>query len=115
MNDFRPFALTSIPIKCLEKLILTRLKQHTECGLDSLQFAYRSHRGTEDALLTFNELISHYLVKANNYARVLMIDFSSAFNTLLLDKLIMTFKGQGTPEDICRFVWDFLTNRSQYD
>ena len=42
-----------------------------------------------------------------------MIDFSSAFNTLLPDKLIMTLKDQGTPEAICRFVWDFLTNRSQ--
>ena len=43
-----------------------------------------------------------------------MIHFSSAFNTFLPDKLKMTLKDQGTPEAICRFVWDFLSNRLQY-
>ena len=43
-----------------------------------------------------------------------MIHFSSAFNNFLPDKLKMTLKDQGTPEAICRFVWDFLSNRLQY-
>ena len=73
MNDFRPVALTSVPMKCLERLILRYLKDYTEKSLDSFQFAYRSKRGTEDALLTFYDIISHHLSTPKTYARVLMI------------------------------------------
>ena len=113
-NDFRPVALTSVPMKCLERLILKQLKQFTEQSLDTLQFAYRPKRGTEDALLTFYELVSQHLSKPNRYVRVLMIDFSSAFNTVLPVKLIETLRSTGTPEILCKFIWDFLTMRTQY-
>ena len=66
-NYFRPVALTSVPMKCLERLILKQLKQFTEQRLDTLQFAYRPKRGTEDALLTFYELVSEHLSKQNRY------------------------------------------------
>ena len=114
MNDFRPVALTSIPMKCLERLVLRLLKKHTEKHLDALQFAYRSKRGTEDALLTFYDIIASHLSKHQSYARVLMIDFSSAFNTVLPEKMISVLRQFVTPEILCKFVWDFLTARSQY-
>ena len=101
-------------MKCLERLILKQLKQFTEQSLDTLQFAYRPKRGTEDALLTFYELVSQHLSKPNRYVRVLMIDFSSAFNTVLPVKLIETLRSTGTPEILCKFIWDFLTMRTQY-
>ena len=114
MNDFRPVALTSVPMKCLERLVLKHLKQHTENSLDPYQFAYRSKRGTEDALLTYQDLILQHISQPKCYARVLMIDFSSAFNTVLPDKLVTTLRSVGTPESLCRFVWDFMTERYQH-
>ena len=60
LNDFRPVALTSVVMKCLEKLILIRIKA-SFCPLqDPFQFAYRSGRSVEDAiLLLLNNIYEH--------------------------------------------------------
>ena len=52
LNDYRPVALTSIVMKCFEKPVLRRLLTFTNEHLDPLQFAYKPHRGTDDAILT---------------------------------------------------------------
>ena len=52
LNDYRPVSLTSIVIKCFEKLVLRRLLTFTNEYLDPLQFAYKPHRRTDDAILT---------------------------------------------------------------
>ena len=49
-NDYRPVALTSIVMKCFEKLVLRRLLTFTNEHRDPLQFAYKPHRGTDDAI-----------------------------------------------------------------
>ena len=51
LNDFRPVALTSVVMKCLEKLILIRVKTYFSPVQDPFQFAYRSGRSVEDAIL----------------------------------------------------------------
>ena len=48
-NDYRPVALTSVPLKYMEKLVLSELVKQTAHMMDPLQFAYRKSRGTEDA------------------------------------------------------------------
>lgn len=55
--------------------------------LDPLQFAYRQgggteDRGTEDAIDSIMHLILKHLESPKAYARLLFIDFSSAFNTI---------------------------------
>ena len=50
--------------------------------LDPLQFAYKPHRGTDDAILTVLHNAFLHLDKAGSYVRILFIDFSSAFNTI---------------------------------
>ena len=47
-NDFRPVALTSIPFKCMERLILRILLAATSFKQDPMQFAYSTNRSTED-------------------------------------------------------------------
>ena len=60
--------------------------------LDPFQFAYKASRGVEDASLTLLNLITQHLEKAKSDVRLLFVDFSSAFNTLvpyvLLKRLI---------------------------
>lgn len=51
-NDFRPVALTSIAVKCLEKLMMGKLKSDLHGQLDPYQFAYRDKSGTDDEILT---------------------------------------------------------------
>ncbi|CDQ55918.1 unnamed protein product [Oncorhynchus mykiss] len=44
LNDYRPVALTSVIMKCFERLV----KDHITSTLDPLQFAYRPNRSTDD-------------------------------------------------------------------
>ena len=57
LNDFRPIALTSLVMKCFEKLMKKVLLIKTENLLDPQQFAYRARRGVEDATATLLNLI----------------------------------------------------------
>ena len=46
LNDYRPVALTSVIMKCFERLV----KDHITSTLDPLQFVYRPNRSTGDAI-----------------------------------------------------------------
>ena len=111
-NDYRPVALTSVVMKCFEKILKSRLSSFVK--LNENQFAYRKGRSTKDACLTLDHYIRSHLEKPGTYARVLFIDYSSAFNTIvpsiLLDKL-STFN---VPNYLKRMVAAFLHNRKQY-
>ena len=114
-NDLRPVALTSIPMKCLERLLL---KQHIKKSLsfiqDPLQFAYRAGRSVEDAILTFLDNVYSHLDTPRNYCRILFIDFSSAFNTIQPHILFSKLKNMNLNNRITSWILEFLTNRSQY-
>ncbi|KAK0147386.1 hypothetical protein N1851_013149 [Merluccius polli] len=56
LNDFRPVALTSLLMKSFEKIVKSELLGRTAHALDPMQFAYRAHRGVEDATLTLLNL-----------------------------------------------------------
>ena len=79
-------------MKCLEKLILIRIKVNF-CPLqDPLQFAYRSGRSVEDAILLLLNNIYEHLDKPKGIVRTLFLDFSSAFNTIKPSILIERLK-----------------------
>ena len=70
-------------MKSFEKIIKTMIMNRTVHLLDPLKFAYRPGSGVEDAVTTLlNHVVSH-LENAKAYARVVYIDMSYAFNTLL--------------------------------
>jgi gmma-aminobutyric acid receptor subunit gamma/cGMP-dependent protein kinase 2 len=63
--------------------------------LDQLQFAYSHSRSTDDAIaITLHTALSH-LDKRNTYVRMLFIDYSSAFNTIVPSKLIIKLEALG--------------------
>ena len=87
----RPIALTSLVMKVFEKLVKKEVLKQVNGLLDPLQFAYQAGRGVEDAnLFLINVLVKH-LEAPKTHARLLFVDFSSAFNTiqpyLLAEKL----------------------------
>ena len=51
--------------------------------LDPLQFAYRPKRTTEDAVSIGLHIDLSHMDKRNTYVRMLFIDYSSAFNTIV--------------------------------
>lgn len=114
LNDFRPVALTSVLMKILERFVKCEILRTSECLLDPMQFAYRSKRGVEDATVTLIHLLMKHLEGKGTHARVLFVDFSSAFNTIqphvLVNRLAEQFK---LSNNLGGWILDFLTNRTQ--
>ncbi|KAM9560754.1 uncharacterized protein ACWYII_020322 [Salvelinus alpinus] len=61
---------------------------------------------------TMHTALSH-LDKKNTYVRMLLIVYSSAFNTIVPSKLIIKLEALGLNPALCNWVLDFLTGRPQ--
>ena len=97
---------------CFERVVKDHITANLPATLDTLQFAYRPNRYfcPDDAIaITLHTALSH-LDKNNTYARMLFIDYSSAFNTIVPSKLIK-LEALGLNPSLFNCVLDFLTGR----
>ena len=102
LNDYRPVALTSVIMKCIDRLILVVIQNMT----DPYQFEYRENRSVEDAVCKALRYVYKHLDKMNTYARMLFIDYRSAFNTSIPSELYTELTDlvvQGTAINILEF------------
>ncbi len=113
LNNYHPVALTSILMKCFEKLVLQHIKNNIPDSLEPHQFAFRISRSTEDAITSALHSVFTHLENNNTYIRMLFVDFSSAFNTISPMKLIGKLSTLGLSTTLCNWILDFLTNRPQ--
>ena len=98
LNCYRPVALTSVAKKCFERLVTNTIIPET---LDPIQFAYRPNRSTDDAIsIALHTALSH-MDKRNTYVRMLFIDYSSAFNTIVPSKRINKLRTLGLNTSLC--------------
>lgn len=89
---------------------------HKSClplPLDPHQLSSHPNRMTEDniSMSLYSSLI--HLDSHNSYVRMLCIDFSSAFNTMMSSKLISKLSQLGISTFFCNWALDFLINRPQ--
>ena len=112
MNDLRPVALTSIAMKTFERLILKELTSSTPS--DENQFAHKQNRSVNDATLTLLHNLYEHTDALNNFARVLFVDFSSAFNTIQVHVLMRKLESMTVNSNLILWIKEFLTNRVQY-
>jgi hypothetical protein len=89
-------------MKCFERQVNDHITSTLPATLDPHQFEYRPNRYR----YTLHTALSH-LDKRNTYVRMLFIDYSSAFNTIVPSKLISKL------EVLCNWVLDFLMGRPQ--
>ncbi|KAL0170115.1 hypothetical protein M9458_034711, partial [Cirrhinus mrigala] len=108
-NDYRPVALTPILTKCFERLVM----QHIKSVLPPSQFTYRPNGSTDDAISTALHLALTHLDKKDSYVRMLFIDFSSAFNTIIPQQLTQKLVQLGLNTSLYNWLLDFLTGRPQ--
>ena len=101
-------------MKSFERILLKYMLPQVEHLLDPLQFAYRSKRSVEDATLSMLNVIYDHLDRPGSYARILFVDFSSAFNTIQPHLMIRKLIDLGVSKPFIKIVHSFLTNRSQY-
>jgi hypothetical protein len=79
----------------LERLVMTHINTIIPDTLDPLQFAYRPNRSTDGAISIALHTALLHLDKRNTYVRMLLIDYSSAFNTIAPTKLITNLRTLG--------------------
>ena len=100
-------------MKCLERLVLRHLLRQCQDHLDQLQFAYKKKRGVEDASTLLIHTITEHLEKPGCFAKVLFIDFSSAFNTMRPSILINKLQIHGVDSNLLLWILDYLRHRPQ--
>uniref|UniRef100_A0A3B3C8D0 Reverse transcriptase domain-containing protein n=1 Tax=Oryzias melastigma TaxID=30732 RepID=A0A3B3C8D0_ORYME len=100
-------------MKCFERLVMAHIKSTLPPTLDPFQFAYRPKRSTEDAICSALHPALTHLDKKDSYVRMLFIDFSSAFNTIIPQQLISKLYKLGFTAPICNWLLDFLSRRPQ--
>ncbi len=110
LNDWRPVALTPIFSKCFEKLVRDYICSVLPASLDPLQFAYRSDHSTDDAI-AFTLLSPTWKIRTP--VRMLFVDYSSAFNTIVPATLVAKLQTLGINRSLCSCILDFLTGRCQ--
>ena len=113
LNDYRPVALTSVVMKVFERLVLRSLKAATDHQLDPHQFAYRANRSVDDAIALALHHILQHLETSGTYARVLFVDFSLMFNTIIPLNLFNKLIHRGVERSLCVWILDFLQDRPQ--
>ncbi len=102
LNDYRPVALTSIVMKVFERLVKSHISSSIPVTLDPLQFAYRPNRSTDDAIShILHSSLTHIASSNGNFARLLFIDYSSAFSTIVPIKLTSKLTGLGLNTSLC--------------
>ncbi|KAK3514970.1 hypothetical protein QTP86_020616 [Hemibagrus guttatus] len=113
LNDYCPVALTLIVMKCFERLIMRHIKTQLPPSLDPMQFTYCPNRSTDDDITTTLHLSLTHLDNKDTYVRMLLIDFSSAFNTIIRQHLIEKLNLLGLNTSLCNWILDLLTGRPQ--
>jgi hypothetical protein len=98
-------------MKCFERLVMAHINTIIPETLDTLQFAYCPNRSTDDAIsIALHTALSH-LDKRNTYVRMLFIDYSSAFNTIVPSNLITKLSILRQNTSLCNWILDNLTGR----
>lgn len=116
---YRPICLLDTAGKILERIILNRLTDITECrnGLSPHQFGFRKKMSTLDAIKTVVSTASD-AIKGNRwkggkmkYCALITLDIKNAFNTANWGHIMHALKEIGTPGYLQRIIGDYLKDR----
>ncbi len=89
------------------------LKDTTRPLMNSLQFAYRANRSVNNAVNMGLHFNPQYLDRPGTYVRILFVDFSSAFNSIIPDTLQNKMTQLSVPTSVCQWITSFPTDRQQ--
>ncbi|KAI4905570.1 hypothetical protein NFI96_009239, partial [Prochilodus magdalenae] len=78
------------------------------------EFTYRCNHFTDDAITyLLHTTLSHLDAERGNYVKMLFVDYSSAFNTIIPSTLTVKLEDLGLHSSLCRWISNFLTDRTQ--
>eukprot|EP00061_Rhincodon_typus_P012550 g38354.t1 len=88
LNDDHPVALTSKTMRCFKTLVMVHISSSLPADLNPLQFDYRHNRSIADAISLALPSSLEHLNDKDTYIRLPLIDYSSAFTTIIPSRLI---------------------------
>ena len=92
---------------------MTHIQETIPNTIDPLQFAYRRNQSTDDAVNTALHTALTHMVSKDTYVRMLFLDYSSAFNTVIPHKLSEKLPTLRLTPALCNWVLNFLTDHPQ--
>ena len=88
-------------MKCFERLVMAHINSIIPEILDPLQFTCFPNRSTDENISIARHTALSHLDKRNTYVRMLFIDYSLAFNTIVPSKLINKLRNLGLNISLC--------------
>ena len=111
--NYRPVSLTSVPGKCLERLVCQEVYQFLADHdvLAKEQFGFRPGRSTEDQLLlTYDDITKN--LDVGHVTDLILFDFSKAFDKVDHSILLQKLRCLRFGDQIFNWIRDFLIGRS---
>ena len=112
-TNIRPISITPIAAKVFESIIMKYVDYIVCDAMDSKQFGGISGTSTTDALVEMTHRWYEATDILNTYVRVVMLDFSKAFDLINHHILLEKLPNSGLPRHIVRWIGAFLLNRIQ--
>jgi hypothetical protein len=101
-------------MKCFVRLVNGSHQHHHTGNPRPTQICIPPNRSTDDSIsIALHTSLSHF-DKRNTYVRMLFIDYSSAFHTIVPTKLITKLRTLGLGTSICNWILDFLMGRPRW-
>ena len=94
----------------LGQLVQRFLKSITRDLFNKLHFTYCENQAMDNAVSLAPFFILPHLNCPNHYAPILFLDFSSAFNTIVPQKLFEKLQYLSVPLSLCCWILDFLVD-----
>lgn len=83
-------------MKCFVRLVQQHIKASLPDTFDSRQFEYRANRSTQDTIPNALHAALFQQEHRGSYMRMLFTDYSSAFNTVIPDRLAAKLLDSGS-------------------
>ena len=112
-TDIRPISITPIAAKVFESIIMKYVDDIVCDAMDGKQFGGIAGTPTTDALVSMTHRWYEATDILNTYVRVVMLDFSKAFDLINHHILLEKLTNSGLPRHIVRWIGAFLLDRRQ--
>ena len=111
-KKYRPVSLTPIFSKIFERHMYDQMSEYSSSFLSPYIFGYRKGHSTEQCVMVMIETWKKALDE-HKVAGAVLTDLSKAFDCLPHDLLVAKLYAYGFGKSACKFVLDYLTDRTQ--
>jgi len=111
-SAYRPICLLDGCGKLLEKLVVSRLRNHTSNSIADNQYGFRQGRSTLDALRRLKEIVGEATTgRVTRMVGMLTLDVRNAFNSAPWKAILEAAKAKKIPKEISQIISDYLAER----